>query len=161
MAFTLYELSDRYQRLLEMADEVDPETFEHTLEALEGSIEHKAENIAKVIRSMEAEAKALRDEEKRLADRRRARENKIQWLKEYLQENMEATGIKRVDGDVLSVRLQKNNPAVNITDEAVIPKDFFIEQEPKIDKKRLLQALKDGQTIAGVTLVQKRSLRIS
>ena len=64
MSLKLYELTDNYQKLLEMADEADPQAFEDTLEALQDEINHKAENLAKVIRTYEAEAKALEEEKK-------------------------------------------------------------------------------------------------
>ena len=52
---TLYELSADYQKLLELAEDpdTDAETLADTLEALGGEIEDKADNYARVMKSME------------------------------------------------------------------------------------------------------------
>jgi hypothetical protein len=46
----LYELSQNYVQLLELADSVDEEIFQDTLSSLEEAIDDKAENMAKLIR---------------------------------------------------------------------------------------------------------------
>jgi len=91
----LYELSQAYQNLLDMQDELDKQTFADTLESIQDEIEYKAENTAKMIRAMEAETKALKEEEERLARRRKTIESRIRWLKEYLIENLEMAGKDR------------------------------------------------------------------
>src|SRR5690554_3648844 len=102
----LYELSQAYQNLLDMQDELDKQTFADTLESIQDEIEYKAENTAKMIRAMEAEAKALKEEEERLAHRRKLIEKRIKWLKEYLIENLEIAGKDQVKGkDRKSTRL--------------------------------------------------------
>lgn len=156
----LYELSQAYQNLLDMQDELDKQTFADTLESIQDEIEYKAENTAKMIRAMEAETKALKEEEERLARRRKTIESRIRWLKEYLIENLEMAGKDRIKGKHLSVRIQKSPPSVNILDESAIPKEFYVEQDPKLNKKALIDALKNGGKITGAELIQKRSLRI-
>lgn len=156
----LYELSKAYQNLLDMQDELDEQTFTDTLETIQDEVEHKAENTAKIIRTMEAEAKALKEEEERLAYRRKSIENRIRRLKDYLLDNLEASGVNKVKGKHLSVRIQKTPPSVNILDEKAIPEQFYVEQQPKLNKKALIEELKNGGKITGAELIQKRSLRI-
>jgi len=43
----LYELTENYLQLLEMAEDMDPELLRDTLESIQESIEDKAENTAK------------------------------------------------------------------------------------------------------------------
>ena len=156
----LYELTHQYKQLQDMADDLDPLTLQDTLEAIEESIEDKAENTAKLIRSWEAEAKAIKEEEKRLADRRKALENRISNTKAYLFEQMEIAGLDKVKRPTLTVSIANNPPSVEVIDPDLIPSLFMIDQEPKIDKKAILEALKNGSEIDGCALKQDKGLRI-
>ena len=156
----LYELTDDYLRLLEMAEELDPETFQDTLESIQESIEDKVENTAKLIKSIEADVQAIKEEEKRLAERRRALETKVNRIKEYLQNELEKAGIYKVKRPLITVSIQNNPPSVKIVDEKIIPSSFMIPQPPKLDKKGILEKLKNGEHVPGATLVQERGIRI-
>lgn len=67
---------------------VDAETGEivdfDQLDKLTMAREEKLENIALYIKALEAEAAAIREEEKSLAARRKVKENKVERLREYL-----------------------------------------------------------------------------
>lgn len=156
----LYELTENYAKLLEMAEETDTDAIVDTLEALQEAIEDKAENIAKLIRNLEADVKVIRDEEKRLAERRQAIENKVERLKSYLQEQLETAGIEKVKRPTITVSIQNNPPSVDVIDETLIPADFLIPQPAKVDKKSILERLKNGEAIPGVTLKQTKGVRI-
>lgn len=156
----LYDLTQNYNQLLEMADSMDNEVFQDTLSAIEEAIEEKAENMAKLIRCLEADAKAIKEEEQRLADRRRAIENRIISVKEYLQQQMEIAGLDKVKRPTITVSIQSNPPSVEVLDESVIPSTYMIPQPNKIDKKAILTALKEGLIIDGCSIKQGRSVRI-
>lgn len=54
-----------------------------------------------------------------------------------------------------TVSLTRRAPAVQITDEALIPTKFFVEQPrptPKLDKKALAAALREGEAVPGASL---------
>jgi len=156
----LYELTGSYLQVLEMADELDPDVFADTLTSIQEAIEDKAENTAKLIKNLSADIDALKAEEKRLADRRKSLENKVNWLKQYLQQQMEFAGIDKVKRPTLTISIQNNPPSVEITNEKSVPSDFMIPQDPKIDKKAILERLKNGEQIAGCALKQTKGLRI-
>lgn len=156
----LYELTENYAKLLEMAEEMDTDAIVDTLEALQEAIEDKAENIAKLVKNLEADVKIIKEEEQRLAERRRAIEAKIERLKAYLQEQLETAGIEKVKRPTITVAIQANPPSVDIIDETLIPADFFIHQPAKLDKKAILERLKNGEAIPGVTLKQTKGVRI-
>lgn len=155
----LYELTDKYNQLLEVAEELDPTAFQDTLQALEDDIEDKAENIAKLIRTLTSDIDIIKAEEKRLAERRKSVENRISDLKEYLQNQMEVAGIDKVKRPTLTISIQNNPPSVKVTDETLLF-DYMIIPEPKIDKKALLADLKNGVEIAGAEIQQTRGIRI-
>lgn len=156
----LYDLSKKYLQLLEIAESVDEETLNDTLSSIEDAIEEKAENTAKVIRNLEAQAEAFKTEEYRLAARRKAIENNAKRLKLYLQEELERVGADKIKGELFTIAIQNNPKSVEVLDETLIPKKYFIEQRPKLDKKALLDELKTGADIEGVEIKQSRSVRI-
>lgn len=156
----LYELTENYLRVLELAEEMEPELLMDTLESIQESIEDKAENTAKLIKSLEADVKAIKEEEKRLADRRKALEKKIENIKDYLREQLELAGIDKVKRPTITVSIQNNPPSVRVVNEELIPSHFMIPQPPKLDKKGILEKLKNGEKVPGVELAQGRSLRI-
>lgn len=134
---TLYELTDNYQHVLEIAEQLDEETLKDTLDSLDDAIDSKAENSAKVIRELEGNINALTSEIQRLNERKTALNNNVRFLKEYLQNEMEKVGKDKIKSDLFTVGIQNNPPSVRVEDERKIPRDYFNEQEPKLDKTRL------------------------
>jgi uncharacterized protein YlxW (UPF0749 family) len=155
----LYELTSNYLSVMEMAEEMDTDTLNDTLESIEEEIHDKAENIAKLVKNLNADVDALKTEEKRLADRRKSLENKVIHLKEYLQNQLEVAGLDKVKRPTLTVSIQNNPPSVKVIDEKLLS-DFMIPQDPKLDKKAILTALKEGQEVNGAELFQSRGVRI-
>ena len=154
----LYELSLAFQDVQNM--ELDPEVMKDTLDSINDAIENKAENIAKLIRNLESDVSAFKEEEDRLKTKRQATENKVKWLKTYLEDNMKLTGKIKFKSGMFNFAIQKNPASVNIADERIIPEDFLIQQLPKIDKTALKELLKNGVEIPGAELKQTESLRI-
>ncbi|MDP4087361.1 MAG: siphovirus Gp157 family protein [Bacillota bacterium] len=156
----LYEMSQTRAQLLAMADSMDTEVFIDTLAAIDEELEDKVENTAKFIRCLESDAEAIKAEEKRLADKRKALENKVSSIKEYLQHEMEFAGLDKVKRPTLTVSIQLNPPSVTVLDESLIPDTYMIPVAPKLDKKSILKALKDGEEVPGCDIEQSKSLRI-
>ncbi|GIN88665.1 hypothetical protein J6TS2_50510 [Heyndrickxia sporothermodurans] len=156
----LYELSQSYNQLLDMADEMDHETFMDTLESIQEEMDLKVENTAKLMRSIQGDIEAIKSEEKRLADRRKAMENRIESIKFYLQNEMEIAGIDKIKRPTITISIANNPPGVQIDDESLIPSEYMVPVPDRIDKKAILSALKDGEYIEGCTLSQSRGIRI-
>ena len=152
----LYELTQNYLNLQELLEnpEIPAEMIETAL------IEDKAENIAKLIKTLEADVSGFKAEEKRLADRRKSLENRVTGLKNYIDNSMKVTGKNKFKGQLFSFSIQKNPPSLNVEDEKLIPEEYWIEQAPVLDKKTLLAALKSGEEIPGVSIKQTESLII-
>ncbi|MEB8649335.1 siphovirus Gp157 family protein [Bacillus cereus] len=157
----LYELTSNWNQLqMMMEDGVDPSELADTLQAIEEAIDDKVHNIALVIRNFEAKAKAIKTEEKRLADRRKSLENNCKGLRNYTEQQMIAAGKRKIEGTLATVSLQKNQASLKIADDAVVPPEFMIPQEPKVDATGLKEALKQGMKWDGITLEQGESVRI-
>lgn len=158
----LYELTQNYLNLQDLLENPDipQELIAKSLDEVGEQLEEKAENIAKLIKTMEIDITGFKEEEKRLSEQRKVLENRVKSLKEYLDSAMKATNKLKFKGKLFSFNIQKNSPSVDIVDESLIPKTFFKQQEPILDKTSLLSALKEGQTIEGAKIKQTESLRI-
>ncbi len=161
---TIYELTDDFLRLLEMAEdpETDPQAFADTLEGLEYEIEVKAENYAKVIKQLDSDAAGIDAEIKRLQAKKSAIANSQDRMKKTLEGAMIATGKVKFKTDLFSFNIQKNPPSVELDEEhlELIPIEYLIPQDPKPDKKRMLAELKEGKELGFARLKQTESLRI-
>jgi hypothetical protein len=156
----LYQLTSNYFSVLDMAEDMDFDTLKDTLESIQEAIEDKAENVAKLIRCLEADAKAIKEEEQRMADRRKAIENKVANVKTYLQEQLEFAGLDKVKRPTITVSIQANPQSVLVKDESLIPSHYMIPVAPKLDKKAVLSFLKEGGEVPGCEIQQSRSVRI-
>lgn len=156
---SLYELKNDYLRLLELEEEVDSEAFQDALDNLTDEINTKAENIAAVLKQMEADAKMLKDEETRLKNRRIAIENNHKRLKDYLKNELEVMEIDKVKTPKFTITVRNNPVKVVIKDEDLIPVDYKVPKY-SIDKKTLKEALLNGEEIKGAELIQEKGVQI-
>lgn len=160
MSFKLYELTENYTNVLEIAESLDAETLKNTLDAIDEAIEDKVENTAKVVKSLEGNIAAIDEEVKRLQGRKSTMNNNIKGIKDYMQEEMEKVGKERIKGQLFNIGIQNNPQSVKVIDENKINVNYFVEQPSKLDKKALLQDLKNGVEMEGAEIQQTRSLRI-
>jgi superfamily II RNA helicase len=157
----LFELTEQYQKLLSMVDdECDIQAIQDTLEGIEGMIADKAESIAKLIKSIEADEQAIKAEEDRLKARREALKNRRESIKEYLQNQLISAGIDKLKGTMFTVSIQNNPPSVQIAEGAKVPEKYLIPQEAKVDKRALLDDLKAGAVYEGIEMIQTKGVRI-
>lgn len=159
----LYELNQNYMNMLELLEnpEIPEEVIQEGLNKIGEDIDLKVENMAKLIRTIDLQAKAYKEEEKRIANNRKVLENKVKNLKSYIQESMISTNKKKIKGNIFTLSIQKNAPSVNITDLDNIP-DEYKKKEIVItpDKKAIKDLLKQGEIVEGAELKQTESLRI-
>lgn len=159
---TLYEITGQFVELLTWAEDpdVDEQAFQDTLESLTAEIEEKADGYAKIIRQLQGEVEAIKAEVDRLTNRKTAIENHITFMKKNLEQSMIATGKKKFKTELFSFNIQ-NNPASVVldVDEDKVPDQYSVTTK-KVDKKGILQAIKNGEEIEFAHLEQSRSLRI-
>lgn len=161
---TLYNLTSEFLELLEMAadEELDQQTIKDTLEAVEGEFEAKADGYAAVIRNLTGDMEAIKAEEERLHSRRKIIENNIERIKKALESAMNATGKRKFSTELFSFRIQNNAPSLDFVNEAAVPAEFFIPQEPILDRRKLLAYAKANpeESASFATVKQTESLRI-
>lgn len=166
VSFSLYELSQNYQTLLHLMedssleDEENLKVYQDTLEAIEGAFEDKAENYAYIINQLNSDEKMLNDEIKRLMERKQRIVKNRNRLKDTLKEQMETTGKTKIQSPKVTIWIQNNPPKVEIKDESLIAKKYFIKQAPLLDKQAIKEALKEGHKVRGAELIQTTGLRL-
>ena len=139
---TMYELTSDYKTVLDMASdpEIDPQAIADTLEGIGGEIEIKAENTAKVMKELEAEAAKIKAEEQRLNARRKTIENNIEYIKTRLYDAMKLTGKTKFKTALFSFSIAKNGgkiPVVVDVDCSELPDDFvIISEKPNLEAIR-------------------------
>lgn len=157
---TLYELTANaayLQQLLEDGD-IDEQTFNDSLESL--MIDDKVESICKVIRNLEAQAAAFKEEADRLAKKKQTAENGVKRLKESLVNFMVTTkNTKKITAGLFTVSLGSTK-AVEVTDETALPECYLTPQPPKVDKTSIGAALKAGAEVPGAALKENYHVRI-
>ncbi|MGO5547959.1 siphovirus Gp157 family protein [Lachnospiraceae bacterium LCP19S3_B12] len=147
---TLYELTDQYQSIMNMLydGETDEQLVMDTLESIDGEIEDKADNYAKIIRMMLADAEILKDEETRLYARRKSLEMRAQRMKDNLQANLEFIGKTKFKTALFSFSVAKNGgkQPLEITENlGEIPGKYLIPQPPVPDKEAIRQLLAEKE----------------
>ena len=161
----LYELSSKYQALLDYAQSVDAtdeeqaEVFQSTLDSLDGAIEDKAEGIAHILKQLEYDELIVNEEIKRYQEKKKALVNNQKSLKRYLQDSMEYMQKDKIKTPKFSINIQNNPQKLVVEDESEIPKAYWIEQAPKLDRRLLLNDLKieNHPDFKGARVVQERS----
>lgn len=153
----LYEITEAYNNLLDA--DLEQEQINQALNVIDDEFNVKVENTVKVIKNAEADIKALRDEEKRLASKRRTLENSVSWLKENIYKNMQATNKKKIETPLFNVAIQKNPKKLIVKSERNVPEEF-IKVSKSIDKAKLKEAIENGLEADYAELVQEEGLRI-
>ena len=157
----LFELTENYVKFFTMLEEADEitEELEEMANNLNIAIEEKSDNYVKMIKNLDADVEAFKNQEKIFNKKRKTAENKIAWLKKNLQSSMEQTGRKKVKTELFTISIQKNTPALDITSEDNIGDEYY-KVERTLNKRDLLNDIKEGLIIDGVGIKQTESLRI-
>ncbi|KRN01261.1 hypothetical protein FD13_GL001169 [Levilactobacillus senmaizukei DSM 21775 = NBRC 103853] len=158
----LYQLEDNLYQVVRLAESADPEdkqAFDDTILSLKDGIADKAIGYGKVIKQLTSDEKQLAEKMKADADRKSSLASNIRRLKDALQQGLEAAGLDHVKDVDLAIWIQNNPASVNLTDEEKVPGDF-VRTTTSLDKKSILAALKDGESVPGAELTQGRSIRI-
>jgi hypothetical protein len=147
------------------SDEFDAEVLADTMEAVDGEYEYKIEQYCKVIKNLEADMDALKNEAKRLSDRRKVLENNVDRLKAAMFDSMKVTGKTKVKGAVFTAAIQKNGGKLPLIVADDVTTDHLPDQLVIVTEKPNLEAIRElleaGKVVEGFTLGERgESLRI-
>jgi len=159
----LYELAEQYRTIEGMLDKdyeyIDKDGITKELGNIVDQIEDKVCNIGKLILELKSDAESIKAEEDRLAKRRSAALNKIEYLKNYLLTEMQTANVLKAKKDVISVAVRNNPPSVEVAKFDEVPEQYIrvIPEVREADKKLILQHFKDtGEIVTGVDIITNR-----
>lgn len=155
---TLYEID---KALADFEFEIDEDTGEilnaADLDELEMARNDKIEGISLWIKNLEAEKEAVKHEKDNFADRQKKLEKKIESLKGYLTYALDG---QKFSTPKVAVSFRKSE-SVLVKDKYLIPDSYMnlsVVREP--NKTAIKNALKRGEEIMGVELLEKRNISI-
>ena len=159
---SLYTITNGFVELMNNNDLIE-ENKAQIEEELTILLQQKSENIIGYTKNIEATIDAIKSEEKRLAEKRKSLENKVEKFKAYVKDCMENSNILKVETILGTITVAKNPMSVEIIDENAIPSEYKEEViTTKINKKAILDNFKaTGELIDGVVInTDNTSLRM-
>ncbi len=136
-----------------------------TLEGISGEFDEKAGNIAAYIKNLKSDCEQLKREESALKSRRTVKENALRRVTEYLLEEMETAGKRKIDTPQAVISVRDNAESVTIDDEAAFilwaqdhNEDLIKYLQPEIRKTEVKALLKAGEEVPNARLTRTQSL---
>jgi hypothetical protein len=75
-----------------------------------------------------------------------------------LTEAMESSGCTSIQAEHHRAHLARRPAFLSISDEASIPRSFYVQPPEQLDKKAVMSALKDGVAVAGASLATPNAM---
>lgn len=156
---SIYEIDDSIMSLVDMeTGEIDDEK---RYDELQMERTQKVENIGCYYKNLVAEAKAMKEEEANLAQRRKAVENKAERIKSLLVYALKG---KKFESPKVRCGYRKAK-SVQVDDSFVAwarehADDLLTYKEPTPNRKAIREALEDGREIEHAEIVTNESLQV-
>ena len=166
----LYELTRDIEEINSLIEsgEIEASDAIDTLDGMKLAVKEKGMNITALVLNEEASISALKEAEEKIAHRRKQKQKKIEWLKGYLLDGMEANGISKIECPDFVVALAKCPPKVELIDDVetlLTDKygDRFIRTKTTVtvNRKAIAEAIKAGEEVVGARVVQGNRLKFS
>ena len=165
MSMKLYEIAQEYEAFLAAVEngDIPEEAISDTLEAIKGTLEDKADNVACVIKNLLAEIEAMKVEEDRLKERREQKERRAKSMKAYLTDTLLHAGINKIESARNKITFRKSESVV-IDDEsafvACAPSSLLTYKDPSPNRTAIKEALKNGEEVFHVHIETKQNIQI-
>ncbi len=150
---TLYEIDSAIlDCITEDGEIIDAEM----LQALQLERAQKIENVALWYKNLLSDAEQYKAEKEVFAQREKQAKNKADSLKQWLENALQGEKYKSAR---VNITYRKSEQVV-IADGCKLPDEYLRYSDPEPDKTALKQALKDGEMIEGVQLLNKQNISI-
>ena len=152
----LYQIAAEYRAQLAQLSDLDlpPEVVRDTVESMQGEVEAKLRAVIAYSLELDIQAAGAADAAKRMQDRAKALQSRVDALREYALGAMQFTGIGEVSTDEFSAKLAKKPPSVFILEGAELPEEFMrVKTTREPDKAAIKAALLAGRDVVDSYLV--------
>lgn len=151
----IFNLTEAWKQIIDMADELDDQTLEDTLESIEGETADKVANMIAVVKSVKSEIDLAKDFKKTIEEKIRTMENTVTRINDYIMLGVDTVGKPKKGAEqfkkleikeapwVKSAWTQFNPPKVEIVDDRLVDPEFLIPQPHKVDTKEIAKRWKE------------------
>ena len=162
---SIYELTQEFETLWSLMEDglLDDEALAGAFDVATEDLAVKLEGYCKFIKNLESDIAGLKEEEKRINAKRKAKENAVERLKKLMQDALTAAEIKKLPCGTFTCSIQANPKKVIVDEQYIenIPEEYLKYSEPEIDKKKIKEHLEAGIDLNGIAhLEQTEGLRI-
>lgn len=166
---TFAAICDEIATMLTAFDDADEQTTQDTTPALLAYLDtlavqeaEKVDAIAFADRKAKSEIEFLKNEEGRLAARRRSLEARQASFRDYLRGAFQANGLQKVKGHNATISLRANAGSLDISVPVSDLPSEYVEQriDYVVRKRELLEAVKAGLLVPGVSVRTSESITI-
>lgn len=160
----IYELTGEFLKFSDIAEqgeltEEQEQMLKEALDNLKEDIEYKLDGYCKVIANFKADIEAIKAEKKRLDDKQKVLENRVDKMKEAIK--MAILAVKpdepKIKTPLFSLSVKNNPEAVVMDVEGVdlIPEAYLKFKLPEIDKTKLKEDIKAGKDLSGIAHLER------
>lgn len=169
MGLSLYDIDYRLKMLEELNVDIttgeilSDSEFNKLFDEIQMDLQSKIENTICFAKSLEAEAEAIKAEEKKLTERRKAKENLSERLKKRINDyitwqftdeegNVDMVGLNKFKFDSPKAYISyRKSEKVNVLDAEKLPSEFVtVKTETKPNLAEIKKAIKNGADFSGV-----------
>lgn len=158
---SIYNITDDFSQIMAEIEsnggEISPE-IDEKLQINQFNLIEKTTNYVHVIKTLDSDCDIIDIEIKRLQELKKQRSNFTQSLKDRLKNAMQAMELTEIKTALNKINFRKSE-SVEIIDESILPSDVLI-YEPKIDKKKIKEIIKNGGVVLGAEIVVNQNLQI-
>lgn len=157
----------------ETGEILDEESFNAKFDEIQMALSEKIENSMCFYKNLQSDIEAFKEEEKKLAQRRKVKENLAERVKNRIDNyvtmqftdeegNVDKENLNKWKFETSKVKLSYcKSDSVEVFDINSLPKEYVKEKvELSPDKTALKKALKDGKEIEGVEIVTKLNMQV-
>ena len=132
-----------------------PEADEETLADTLAGASDLLELLVAVLRSRAEDlslAEALRGRLEAMRGRLERLESRAEQKRNLVATALQEAGIRKLVAPEFTAYLRPSPARLIVTDESLIPPDFWVEQRPRLDRQQLWAAVKSGREVSGAVL---------
>ena len=160
----IYELTGDFLTFSELAEqgeltEEQEQMLKEALDNLKEDIKYKLEGYCKVRANFKADIEAIKAEKKRLDDKQKALEKRIESLESAMK--MAILAVKPDEPKIktplfsLSVRTNPEKVVMDVEDINLIPEAYLKFKEPEPDKTKLKEDIQAGKDLSGIAHLER------
>lgn len=152
--YNILEAEDFVERM-KQEDDTELEEYSKTLAIQE---KNKVNAIVGFLRETELTAESAETESKRLAEIAKFYKNRAERVKKSVAWAMESHSVEKIETDMFRLSFRKSE-SVEINDVERLPFDYVVLKK-SADKTKIKEAIKNGLTVQGATLITNKNLTI-